>query len=94
MTEELKNLREETIKQWQRKYRKEIDSCLNEAKAYAISNPTALKCIIKRKNTSEKFKIALGESSRTKEGFAIVFRAFGKIEVWFDEVDYMAHYFS
>lgn len=93
MTEELKNKREETIKIWQEKYKDEINSCMDEIQKYAIENPLASTCVIRRKKTTEEFKIALSRACE-EQGMVATFGWFGKIEVWFHDWEYAAAWYS
>lgn len=85
MTEQLKKQREEKIATLQEKYKEEIDSCIDQAKKYAIEHPSAKRCIIRRKSITKEFKIALEESLK-KENFAVDFYLFGWMKIWFDEL--------
>lgn len=88
---ELKTKRQETINRWRKEYEQEVKSCLDEAESFAIKHPYDEKCIIRRKNMTEEFRVALYEACKEKDMVA-VFRCFGRIEIWFDVVDYMATY--
>ena len=95
MREEVEKARRNAVKKWQAEYEQEIKSCLDEAEEYAKNHPTAKKCIIKRRGEltkKRKFRIALQRSASEQE-MAALFCYFGRIEIWFDEIDCMANYF-
>ena len=93
MTNELENKREETIKSWQEKYKNEIKSCMDEIQKQAIENPTASTCVIRRKKTTDEFKIALSKACE-EQGMVATFGWFGKIKVWFHDWEYLAAWYS
>lgn len=94
MREGVEEVRKNVVKKWQNEYGQEIKSCLDEAEEYAKKHPTAKKCLIKRGRLTKnrKFRVALKRSA-SEQKMSVLFGYFGRIEIWFDEVDCMAYYF-
>ena len=87
MTETLEQKRQEALKQCQIRYDYEVKSCIKEIHNCAINNPTARTVRIRRRKTSDEFKIALSRAC-AEENMVATFGWFGIIEVWLYEVEY------
>ena len=93
MTETLEKERQEMIKHCQIMYDYEVKSCMDEIHNCAIKNPTARKVRIRRRRTSDAFKIALSQAC-AKEDMVATFGWFGTIEIWLYQDEYYAEWWA